>query len=230
MKKNKKPYELVCYDNDPLWLSYRFDHVTASESSAIMGRCPWADRNDILRRKISRSDDFTPTRNTWWGTELEVFNMEMFTKITGIRTRSCNAFARSTETPLLAATIDGFALRPRVEYETVDLALKVNWADHLREELRERSSLGLIEMKNTEAWWGKKWHEAPPEHYVIQLQHQLYVLGLDWGILCAKIGAGDMIAYLIDSDPLLHDEIIQDAQDIWKEVQSGREELERFLE
>ena len=224
-----KPYELVCHDDDPLWLSHRFNHITASESSAIMGRCPWSDRDDVIRRKISRSDDFTPTRNMWWGSELESFNMKMFTKITGIRTRSCNAFVKSTVTPLLAATIDGFALRPRVEYETVDLALKVNWADHMRDSLRCRSPLGLIEMKNTEAWWGKKWHIAPPEHYVIQLQHQLYVLGLDWGILCAKIGAGDMVAYLIDSDPFLHDEIVADAVSVWNEVKVGRRELEEYL-
>ncbi len=226
----KKQYELVCHDDDPSWLSYRFEHITASEMSAIMGRCPWADREDIIRRKVTRSDGFKATRNMWWGSELERFNMEMFTKISGIRTRSCNAFLRSTKNPLIAATLDGFALNPRKDYDTLDIAIKKPWAHDLRAVLRNRSGLGLIEMKNTEAWFAKKWYEEPPEHYVIQLQQQLYVTGLDWGILCAKLGAGDMIAYLIDADPLLHEEMEIDANAIWKEISDERKELERHFD
>ena len=225
-----KSYELVCHDDDPRWLSYRFEHITASEMSAVMGMCPWSDRDDVLRRKISRSDDFKPTRNMWWGSELEQFNMQMFTKITGIRTRSCNAFLRSTKNRRIAATIDGFALRPRLDFEPLDIATKVPWASDLRAQLRNRSSLGLVEMKNTEAWFGKKWHEAPPMHYVIQLQQQLYVTGLDWGVLCAKIGAGDMIAYLIDADPYLHEEMERDTNDIWKEISNDRKDLEEYFD
>jgi putative phage-type endonuclease len=225
-----KSYELVCHDDDPRWLSYRFDHITASEMSAVMGMCPWSNRDDVLRRKVSRSDDFKATRNMWWGSELEQFNMEMFTKITGIRTRSCNAFLRSTKERRIAATIDGFALRPRKDYEVLDIATKVPWADDLRAQLAKRSGLGLIEMKNTEAWFGKKWHEAPPMHYVIQLQQQLYVTGLDWGILCGKLGAGDMIAYLIDADPFLHTEMEEDARSIWKEISDDRKDLEEYFD
>ncbi len=224
----KRDYTLVCHDDDPKWLSYRFNHVTASESSALMGRCPWADRDDLLRQKISCSSDFKGTRNTWWGSEMERFNMEMFTRVSGIRTRPCNAFVRSNETPLLAATIDGFALRPQRDYDTYPIALKEDWTVELRDALRSRSSLGLIEMKNTEAWWRKNWTPSPPEHYIIQVQQQLYVMGLDWCILCAKVGAADMVAYLIDYDPLLVDEIKEDAEEFWEEVENGRRDLEEF--
>ena len=225
-----KSYELVCHDSDPQWLSKRFDFITASEMAAVIGVSPWSNREDVIRRKVTRSDDFKPTRNMWWGSELERFNMESFTKITGIRTRSCNAFLRSTESPRIAATIDGFALRPRNDFEPLDIATKVPWASDLRAALKTRSGLGLIEMKNTEAWFGKKWHEGPPLHYTIQLQQQLYVTGLDWGILCAKIGAGDMIAYLIDADPLLHMEMDEDARSIWKEIEDERKELNEYFD
>ncbi len=39
-----------------------------------------------------------------------------------------------------------------------------------------------------------------------------------------------MIAYLIDADPLLHEEMEIDANAIWKEISDERKELERHFD
>ncbi len=108
------------------------------------------------------------------------------------------------------------------------MAVKGKWLPDFMDSIRMRRGLGLIEMKNTEAWFRKNWVDGAPDHYYIQLQHQLLVLGLDWGVLVAKVGAGDMIAHIYDADRKLHEEIKTDAAEFWKEVEDGRREFDEY--
>ena len=223
-----KPYKFVCYDSDPDWLKHRFQHITASESSVILDRCPWKTRQDLFAEKAAMSAPFRDSNSMWWGRESERFNMQMFTKITGIRTRPCNAFLKSNIAPVLACTIDGFAKAPRKRRDVQDVAVKKGWLPDFMDEIHQRRGLGLIEMKNTEAWFRKHWLPQPPDHYFIQVQHQLFVTGLDWAILVAKVGACDMIAHVIDADKAFHKMLKQDAKSFWKEVKDARRELDSF--
>ena len=224
----QKPYTFVCYDDDPDWLNHRFKHVTASESSVLLDRSPWKSRDQLFSEKAAMSSPFKDSNSMWWGRESERFNMQMFTKITGIRTRSCNAFLRSNICPVLACTIDGFALAPKGRKEVLDVAVKKGWLPEFMDEVHKREGLGLIEMKNTEVWSRKKWFPQPPDYYYIQVQHQLFVTGLDWALLVAKVGAGDMVGHVIDADKALHKMLKEDATAFWKEVEDARRELDSF--
>ena len=223
-----KPYEFVCYDDDPGWLKHRFQHITASESSVLLDRNPWKSRDDLFSEKAAMSSPFKDSNSMWWGRQSERFNMRMFTKITGIRTRSCNAFLRSTRCPVMACTIDGFAMAPRLRRKVDDVAVKKGWLPDFMEDVHDVEGLGLIEMKNTEVWSRKKWIPQPPDFYYIQVQHQLYVTGLDWALLVAKVGAADMVGHVVRSDYALQKMIKEDAKAFWKEVEDARRELDSF--
>lgn len=223
-----KTYKFVCYDTDPEWLNHRYKHITASESSALLDRNPWKSKEQLFSEKAAMSSAFRDSNNMWWGRESEKFNMEMFTKITGIRTRSCNAFLKSTRCPVLACTIDGFALAPRRRREVQEVAVKKGWLPDFMDEVHRRSGLGLIEMKNTEVWSRKKWLPQPPDFYYIQVQHQLFVTGLDWALLVAKVGAGDMVGHVVDADKAIQKMLKEDATAFWKEVEDARRELDSF--
>ena len=223
-----KSYKFICNDQHPDWLKHRFNHVTASETSVLFGCCPWKDRDSLYTEKVSAQSDFKDSRNMWWGRRMEKINMQLFTEISGLRTRSSNAFIESVEEPILAATLDGFVMAPAYPSPPCfhHIASKQPWWEAMVHPLSRAKGLGLIEMKQTESWFAKKWWPQPPTHYILQVQHQLLVSGLDWGLLVAKVGAADMIGHFIGADRALHEEIKTDAREFWKEVESGRREFD----
>ena len=219
-----KSYEFICDDQHPDWLKFRNNHITASEMSVLFDRCPWKSKKDLLVEKVTGSSNYKDSKNMWWGRRMEKINMQIFSEITGIRTRSANSFLRSTREPLLAATLDGFAKVPESlnSEEFKHIAFKRPWWEKVHAGLSFASGLGLIEMKQTESYWEKNWWPNPPDHYLIQVQQQLFVTGLDWALLVAKVGASDMVAHFIEPDEDMHKEMIEDATLFWKEVKNDR--------
>ena len=170
----------------------------------MMGASPWQTKEQYLDSKL-HPKEFVPTQNMLHGRFDEQHNMKKFEWITGLKTRSTNLFMASTRWPELASTIDGVVTRPVHEYTPDPRVTKTLWPMQLRQTLllEAKGRVGLIEMKQTEVWYGRKeWlnPSEPPRHYQLQLQAQLHVTGLHWGILCARVGAAGMMAFYVERD------------------------------
>ena len=204
-----KPYKVLCTDKDPNWLQLRHEHLTASDVAALLGESPWKTREQLLAEKSSPlPGEWKDTRNMWHGRFNEDHNRKKFSHITGIRSRGAHAMLASSLLTPLACTLDAIAIPPKEWPQIVPVAVQTpSWISKVVQQVMDAGGMGLLEMKQTEAWYGKEWKKGPPMHYWIQVQTQLFVTQFEWAILCCQIGAADMIAYFMRREPVFADEL-----------------------
>jgi|CXWL01.1.fsa_nt_gi putative phage-type endonuclease len=217
-----EPRRYVCRASDPQWLSERKKVVTGSEIAVVMGLSPWKTREALLAEKLA-PDVPIVSRHMWWGSHSEKSNMEAFTKLTGLRTRGTNRFWVRGE---LGATIDGFLTteNPRAPLEPCwspayrMLGDQLKWVTHVD----TRRPLGLVEMKQTEAYRAKEWAKGVPTYYLYQAQAQMFVTGLTWCVVACRLGAADMICHVLEFDAELAQEMQDAAREFMAEVNQER--------
>lgn len=111
---------------------------------------------------------------------------EKFSYATGVKTEGCNYMYTNTRWPHIAATIDGYAFRPKTP--VVAHADFCHDRRHLPGVVAELMAItqdeGLVEIKKSvdNAFQGK----IPPANYVAQCQVQMHVVGKEWCVLVAE--------------------------------------------
>ena len=168
---------------------------------------PYRKREKYLAEKREPNPPkFWMNNYAWHGSFDEENNMRKFSKITGIRSRSCNYYMRSTIHPVLSCTIDGLCVAPGDRPDRIVTAAVAKgpsggkWPKGLVEEVRELGGVGILEMKQTQGKNRHTWTESAPRHFVAQVQTQLFVTGLKWGVVACQLGSYDMIAHVILAD------------------------------
>lgn len=212
--------QYVCRASDPQWLSERKKVVTGSEIGIVMGVSPWKNRDQLLEEKAA-PDKPIVSRHMWWGSHSEKSNMEAFSKLTGLRTRATNRFwVRGP----LGATIDGFVTHKARISDPVSpcwTQAYVALRDSLHDLAYDDRPLGLIEMKQTEAYRAKEWAKGVPPYYAFQAQAQMHVLGLTWCVVACRLGAADMICHLLELDKELARAMVDEAKAFLAELGRG---------
>ncbi len=137
------------------WLKRRKRYMGASDAPIALGLSPWRTRLDLaLDKKGQLPDQDNGSKFTARGTLLEASILNVYRKITGNRVRKSKFVVSKTE-PWMGCTPDGLTGR-----------------------------LGLVEVKTTNKWaaheWGPEETEEIPDHYYIQVQHQMFVTERDW--------------------------------------------------
>lgn len=199
------------------WLRLRDDYLTGSDLATALGKNPWAIKDhgsaEKARLQLLRDKEagkrLEPNRKMQYGDYLEDVNMDIFGLWTGRRTRQVRAMV-ALEGTRLAATLDGLTTGSNVRVDSL-------WSSGPLPE--ERDGIGVLEMKNSEIYMLKKWEPDAPEMYQVQLQAQLLVTGLPWGVCCAKLGAADMRAYTYDADAWLQEDILEEVERFWEELE-----------
>lgn len=224
----RRAFRRVCDAADPKWLEHRAQMICGSEMSIVLGNQPdWMKTTyeDLLAEKRSGVPrTFTPTRRMYWGTLCERSNMQLFAKSVGIQVRPTNALLQSTRNARVGSTLDGICRIPRTRREPdIGFAELCGNQSHVAgffDDIAEYAGrVGVIELKQTD--WLGDWKSGPPLYYLVQVQTQLYVTGLDFGLLVARVGASDMRAFVIEPDPFLFDEMDEAVTQFWKEVSRG---------
>jgi len=137
------------------WLAARRRGIGASDSAAILGysgfRSPFAIYTDKVCDDVDNSEDAILE----WGRRLEPAVARAFEDATGLPLHDPGDFTiyRSVSHPWIYATLDRQA-----GVEAVPLELKVNFHGNAND-----------------------WKQSIPMAYKIQLQHQLFVTGADFG-------------------------------------------------
>lgn len=220
-----KPYKVVCNDTDPAWLEHRHRYVTASAVAVLFNESKWSNRSQLLAEKSSSEPTvLTDTPNMWHGRMDDAHNMRKFCDALGFRYRQAHTMVESTQCEGLACTLDGLVINnPNKFPEPLISKDFKSWGYSLKEDVNLMSGIGVLEMKQTEAWWHKDWKDVPPAYYELQVQTQLYVTGLSWGVLACQIGAAMFKAFLIEADPDVHREIEVKVKEFWNEVALGKD-------
>lgn len=218
-----RPYRYICHDKDPQWLEERRKVFTASEIAAFFGEGYKSQKEVLLGKFDLAPSDSDPdlARKAWWGREMERANMRAFSALTGFRSRPVNAFLTSVRLPSLGCTIDGLTtgldLRcGLLEMKNVEMFDQRIDMDDQYEKIHE-GKIQLYDLDNRVRWRNGFDGEKPrlPKYRWIQVQAQLYVTGYPFAVLCAKIGAADMVWHTIYPDELFFldlEEVVRRAQ------------------
>lgn len=225
-----RPYKVLCKAGDPQWKALRHARVTATEVYSLLheerpeGKKWPKVRAELAAEKAQEAPgDFPDTRRMWWGRYSEEANRQAFSAITGIRSRSCHAFMESTRVPGLACTLDAVIIAPGKDTEVTSVATSRPWAASLVQEVRMLGGTGILEMKQTDDFFGKEWKTGIPAHYKLQVMAQLVVTGLDYAVIACKIGAADMEAHLIHHPGEIFERTLrEELESFWQEVRDGQ--------
>lgn len=129
----------------PEWHEFRRTHIGASETAAIMGKSSWATASDILERKISGIIE-PPNYAMKRGTALEPKIRAMAEEQLEMKFEPC--VVTSDQFPWMSASLDGLS----------------------------ESQKDIIEVKcGSESQFENAKKGVVPEHYEIQMQHQMFV-------------------------------------------------------
>ena len=133
----------------PEWLAYRLAKFNASESATVLGVSPWQTPYQLWLQKTGRSEGGKANQAMLRGTELEPAARAAYEEHTGLVMQPLVLEAGRYSASLDGMTLDG------------DLVLEIKCP------LRgTRSDL-----------WQDVAAGAVPEHYLVQVQHQLMVSG-----------------------------------------------------
>ena len=200
-------YTVLCDQRDRnAWLKARMQGVGASEVAAILGRNPYCDAGTLLDEKlgIKPADDLSQNPRVYWGNQLERAILEGYAQIghtieayAHLKERRAEMWGRllqSTRCPQLLATPDAWQVNP------------------------SRQTEGVVQVKN--CGYAKK---APPDYYVVQVQAELAVTGLEWGSLVMLVGGNDLRVYDIEGDETLIEEIFEMVERFWRQVERRRQ-------
>lgn len=169
----------------PEWLSYRLAKRNASESAAVMGLSPWMTPYQLWLYKTGRHQP-TVTGAMQHGTGLEPQARTAYEHQTGLVMQPLVLVAGA-----YSASLDGL---------TMDGALVLEIKCPMR---GNRSEL-----------WADVTNGQIPEHYLVQVQHQLMVSGARTAHLWVFDGERGLL-HSIDRDPALMERI----QAAWDEFQ-----------
>jgi putative phage-type endonuclease len=161
--------------NSPEWHEAR-QGIGGSDIGALMGKSPWKSAFTLWAEKTGQvSDQVDPSMPMKLGTAFEPAIRQLFQdENEGWLTVHETGTWESVANPVLKANPDGI----------------IEWAD---------GKLGVLEIKFTRQYW-----DELPEHYNLQVQHYLQVLGLKRGIVVAVAG-GDYKEFEVVWDDSLQD-------------------------
>jgi putative phage-type endonuclease len=159
--------------NSPEWHEAR-QGIGGSDIGAVMDLNPWKSAYTLWAEKTGLiSDQVDPSMPMKLGTAFEAPIRNLFRELNeGWLTVHETGTWQSVANPNLKANPDGI----------------IEWAD---------GKLGILEIKFTRQYW-----DELPEHYNLQVQHYLEVLGLDKGIVVAVAG-GDYKEFEVCKDETL---------------------------
>lgn len=235
------PREPACYSDSPEWLEMRSGLVTASEIGPVLGEAPsWLTRDDLIRKKATGVDDFVPYNKTWWGQFHEPHIIDAYSELTGSPVRPVQAFFTHPGGVRVGATIDALceAPSPRAVVERhpgwvhqQDKRVYTNpYLSTFYSEVEAAvdagnlQGIGILEIKNTYGWSiKKKWVDDLPAYYWAQVQCQLWLLDLQWGVLCPKVGYCDIVPRLILRDPDFAGFAEKEIDRFWRDVEAYKE-------
>lgn len=164
------------------WLEQRKGGIGGSDAAAILGLSPYKSNVQLWEEKTGRrkSQDISNKAFVEYGKRAEAPLRELFA-LEHPEYRVCydefKIVAALEKHPWLFATLDG----ELTQYDESKPYSKI-------------SLLGVLEIKTTEIMRSTQWAEwngQVPQHYYIQVLHQLLATGYDFAILMAQIKAHD---------------------------------------
>lgn len=182
--------EILHFNDEQTWLTARALDITSTEAASLFG-FGRETAFELACRKTSKTDSrFKPSERTEIGKEIENAIAARAARMFGVKIRHKNEYMRVHEWRMGAS----------FDYEIIGIASDVVDDNRLRQAFGSMGP-GIMEIKNVDSFiYRNEWcaGEEPeaPAHIEIQLQHQLEISELSWGVIVAFVG-GNKIEIII---------------------------------
>ena len=201
----------ISYPDRATWLAGRSERgIGASEAAAVCGMSPWTTKNELweLKRGIRKAKDISDNAEVQRGVNMEGAVRDFFSALHPeyMVVHYPYDILYLEERPWMFATLDG-------------------------ELLADGGKTGILEIKtsspNGKAGWSE-WDNRIPNHYYLQILHQLAATGYDFAILQAALWSRDgdvtLRAYPFDRADCEADIawLLEKEAEFWESVQDGR--------
>jgi predicted phage-related endonuclease len=192
------------------WHRLRAQNVGGSEVAALFGLQPQYALSLYALWHIKAGNVPPPPvdgERIEWGLELEQVIAKMAAKRGGWQIRK-GGYEVDRTTPGLGCTLDYIIDAPAEAEKELGF-----------------SGPGALELKNVD-WLvhRRSWlDDEPPEHIVLQLQHQLAATGFAWGVVAALVGGNHLLLYRYAARPKIIDAIRERVTEFWRSIREKRE-------
>ncbi len=172
------------------WLQLRKTGIGGSDAGAVCGVNPFCSAISVYQDKTYEVLEEADSETMRQGRDLEEYVARRFTEKTGKKVRRTNFMYRNKEHPFMLADVDRLVLG---EYAG-------------------------LECKTASAWNEDKWKDgAVPDHYIIQCQHYMAVLGVSKWYIAVCILGRDFKWACIERDEELIRNLIAIESDFWND-------------
>lgn len=193
------PYEVVCSTADErAWLEARKLGLGATDMSIVLGVNPWRSALQLFAEKVGavEPEDLSDVEAVTWGKVLEPVVGAQYAIRTGRRYSPAGELLRSIEHPWALCTLDGWTGPARGEGPG-------GWP---------------LEIKTTSAFNAEEWADGPPEHYHVQIQHQMLVTGSQRVTIACLLGGQRLVWCDVDRDETTIRRIVYNGERFWRRV------------
>lgn len=169
------------------WQEYRQSQkgIGGSDVATILGLNPYKSAFTLWLEKTGQVETKKlENENIEWGNTLEPVIRAKFARETGFEVKE-NPYVLQHDTyDFMIANIDGEVFDP------------------------EKGEWGVLEIKTAGERMKGEWVDGPPNHYHLQIQHYLAVMGYNYSYVCCLIGGNHFVYFRIDRDDYVIDKII----------------------
>lgn len=196
------------------WLAWRAQDITSTDTSALFGLSPYATPFELWHAKRNGGGDgFSDNDRMQAGRHIEPAIASLVAEREGVTVLPFKVYARDTAARL------GSSFDFRIE----GVEDSLNAATSEIAALCRRLGPGVLECKNVDflAFRDKWTADECPAHIEIQLQHQLEVTGLAWGVVAALVGGNTVWLYVRERDLAVGRAIRVKVAEFWASQAAG---------
>lgn len=175
------------------WLEWRRAGIGSSDAAGIAGISPWSSPLSVWLDKVGLGTDSAPNEAMRWGTLLEPLIISEFEDRTGY-------WISHRQSPLI---LDGTVMRA-----TIDGLVSPGG--------RQTPAAAVYEGKTAGDWGRAAWDEGVPDHYQLQVQHQMAITGMKAAWVVALIGGQRLTSFLIERDQEAIDMLFDLEDTFWR--------------
>lgn len=179
----------------PEWRKRRSVGVGSSDAPIIAGVAPWGDIRTLFAEKVGWAAPIIETRPMAWGKHLEPAIAAAYADETGRKLRRVNRLLQHREHAWMLASLDRVVVGERrlVEIKTARFASEQ---------------------------WGLAGTDEVPDHYRLQVLHQLGVTGYDVADIVVLFAGSDLRIYTVPRDNDLLNDLVSLEGVFWAAVQA----------
>lgn len=192
-----EPARVETFADRPAWLEARRQGIGASEAADVLGvgrKSPialYAEKLGLVEPDPLEGEEIE------WGHLLEPVLLQRYRKLTGREVAEPGGFSiyRSAAHPFMTFSPDGFVFDPQ-------------------------RGPGPLQIKNVGFYRADDWEDEPPLAYQIQVQHEIRVMGSQWGALAVLLGGNRFRHYEITRNEAFLDELVKREAEFWRCLQA----------